>query len=92
MKLSPGLSLLLLILIGIALSGWLYGIHWKRVASGSRFSAEERLIIQLQDQIRALSEESESLSAKLQEAKADVISSTQQSPTTALPDPDLLTE
>lgn len=67
MKLSPSQSLALLILVGVAISGWLYGIHWKKVASGSSFNIEEKLVIQLQDQIRALSEENGKLASTLSE-------------------------
>ncbi len=56
MKLTPGQSLALLVLIGIAVAGWLYGVHWKKIASGDAFSQDEKLLIQLQDQIRTLSE------------------------------------
>tara|TARA_R110000850_G_scaffold239282_3_gene364103 strand:+ start:1319 stop:1588 length:270 start_codon:yes stop_codon:yes gene_type:complete len=69
MKLSPGQSLVLLILIGLALSGWLYGIHWKRIANGSGFSDDERLIIQLQDQIRTLTEANAALNGIIHDAE-----------------------
>ncbi len=61
MKLTPGQSLALLVLIGIAAAGWLYGIHWKKIASGDAFSQDEKLLIQLQDQIRTLSEKNAAL-------------------------------
>lgn len=64
---SPAQSLILLALAGIAVAGWAYGIHWKRVASGDLFSADERLIIQLQDQIGALTREAEALRGRLRE-------------------------
>lgn len=64
-SLTPGQSLVLLILCGVALSGWLYGIHWKRVASGDLFSSDEKLMIRLQDQIRSLSETNANLNERL---------------------------
>ncbi len=64
-KASPELIFIGLILFGIGISGWIYGIHWKQVASGKKFSGEERLIIQLQDQIDALSEENEIFAREL---------------------------
>ena len=61
MKLTPGQSLALLVLIGIAAAGRHYGIHWKKIASGDAFSQDEKLLIQLQDQIRTLSEKNAAL-------------------------------
>jgi hypothetical protein len=49
----------------VAVSGWLYGIHWKRVASGDLFSSDEKLMIRLQDQIRSLSETNANLNEQL---------------------------
>ncbi len=59
--LSPAQSLLFLALAGLAVGGWLYGLHWKRVASGDLFSSDERLMIRLQDQIETLVAENERL-------------------------------
>lgn len=70
-SLTPGQSLVLLILCGVALSGWLYGIHWKRVASGDLFSSDEKLMIRLQDQIRSLSETNANLNEKLKAYAAE---------------------
>ena len=64
-SLSPAHSLVLLLLVGLAISGWFYGIHWKRVASGVLFSSEEKLMIRLQDQIRSLTETNVSLNEQL---------------------------
>lgn len=64
-SLTPAQSLVLLILVGLAISGWLYGIHWKRVASGDLFSSDEKLMIRLQDQIRSLSETNANLNEQL---------------------------
>lgn len=64
-SLTPAQSLVLLILVGLAISGWLYGIHWKRVASGDLFSSDEKLMIRLQDQISTLSETNVNLNEQL---------------------------
>jgi cell division protein FtsB len=56
MKLSPAQSLGLLILMSLSISGWFYGVYWKRVASGSLFTKEETVIIKLQNQIEVLTE------------------------------------
>lgn len=68
--LTPAQSLVWLALVGVAISGWLYGIHWKRVASGDLFSKDERLMIRLQDQIRSLTETNANLNEQLK-AQAD---------------------
>jgi hypothetical protein len=57
--------LLLLILGGVAVAGWSYGLHWKRIALGGAFTPGERLIIQLQDQVKALNDENQSLRKQL---------------------------
>lgn len=66
-NLTPVQSLILLILIGIAVSGWFYGVYWKRVASGSLFSPAEKVLIQLQDQISALHDQNAVLHDKIKE-------------------------
>ncbi len=67
--LTPAQSLVLLALVGLAISGWLYGIHWKRVAAGDLFSKDERLMIRLQDQIRTLTETNANLNEQLSEQR-----------------------
>ena len=67
MKLTPGQSLGLLVLVGIAMAGWLYGIHWKKIASGDAFSQDEKLLIQLQEQIRTLSQKNTALVKQVNE-------------------------
>ena len=62
---SPLQSLLLLLLIGAVIAGWLYGLHWKRVASGDLFTSDEKLMIRLQDQIEVLTKENNELHAQL---------------------------
>ncbi|MEM1443614.1 MAG: hypothetical protein AAGF67_14810 [Verrucomicrobiota bacterium] len=69
MNLSPVQSLGLLVLVGLAISGWLYGIHWKRVASGTSFTREEKIIFQLQDQIEVLNEKNSELSEEIAQLK-----------------------
>lgn len=70
-KASPELILVGLILLGLGIAGWFYGIHWKRVASGTRFSQDEKLIIQLQDQIYTLLDENERLFQEIRELTPD---------------------
>lgn len=65
--LTPAQSLLLLVLAGATIAGWSYGLHWKRVASGELFTSDERLMIRLQDQISALTEENERLHGRIRE-------------------------
>ncbi|MDF1741473.1 MAG: hypothetical protein P1U86_20090 [Verrucomicrobiales bacterium] len=66
-NLTPVQSLILLVLAGIAVSGWFYGVYWKRVASGSLFSPDEKVLIQLQDQISALHDQNARLQEKIAE-------------------------
>ncbi len=66
-NLTPVQSLVLLVLVGIAVSGWFYGVYWKRVASGSLFSPDEKVLIQLQDQISALHDQNARLHDKIKE-------------------------
>jgi hypothetical protein len=74
---SPTRILLFLILAAASLSGWLYGLHWKRVAIGSKPTNEEELILSLQDQLDRLREEN----GRLAEALYDL-----QDPITENPD------
>lgn len=62
---TPLQSLVLLILGALAVAGWLYGIHWKRVAEGDLFTSDEKLMIRLQDQIQSLTRENEALHHRL---------------------------
>ena len=66
-SLSPAQSLILLLLVGVAIAGWAYGLHWKRVASGDLFTSDETLMIRLQDQIDTLTEENKVLHDRLRE-------------------------
>jgi len=65
MKLSPTQSLAFLFLLGLSVSGWLYGIYWKRVASGNVFTKEEKVMIQLQDQIQVLTDKNAELNEQI---------------------------
>ncbi|MCP5538984.1 MAG: hypothetical protein H7A53_07045 [Akkermansiaceae bacterium] len=67
---SPKLVLAFLVLAALAGSGWLYGVHWKRVARGDDLTQEERLIVDLQDQLDALRAENAELRRRLGEATA----------------------
>ena len=71
MQLTPVQSLVFLVLIGLSISGWMYGVHWKRIASGSTFTKEERVMISLQDQISVLTEKNEELNKALKEAQGN---------------------
>lgn len=73
---SPVQSLGLLLVAGLAIAGWFYGVHWKRVATGGKpiprtpvegFTQEEKVIVDLQDQISALTKENDSLHKRLRE-------------------------
>jgi hypothetical protein len=72
MQLTPGQSFVLLILLGLAITGWLYGIHWKKVASGDGFTKEEKVIFQLQGQIEELTQRNAELSDALREYTGEV--------------------
>ena len=86
-SLTPIQSLLLLLLLSLAIGGWLYGTHWKRIASGDLFTDDEKMTIRLQEQIEALSNENGELRARIKsltdESGGKVI--TQSPPGPALP-------
>lgn len=63
--LTPLQSLIFLVTLGAAIGGWSYGIHWKRVASGSLFTNDEKMMISLRDQIEALEKDNASLRQQL---------------------------
>lgn len=57
-----------MLLAGAAgVSGWIYGWQWKRVATGADTTHEERLIIDLQDQLDRYRAENERLIRRIQE-------------------------
>jgi len=85
MQLTPGQSLALLVLAGFGISGWLYGLHWKRVATGDAFTPDEKSTVRLQDQIRILSERNDELHAKLKKLRAEA--SGEETTSAARPDP-----
>jgi hypothetical protein len=80
-SLSPTQSLVLLILFGLAVAGWFYGLHWKRIAAGDLFSSDEKLMVRLQDQITALSEENDSLHKRLRDLEGTEGAGTKPEPT-----------
>ncbi len=68
---SPTTLLVHLLLAGLAMAGWAYGLHWKRVASGDLFSADEKLLFRFQDQIEILESELATLRDRLQELEGE---------------------
>jgi len=72
MQLTPLQSLLLLLLVGLAIGGWLYGIHWKKVAIGDGLTQDEKLIFQLQEQVEILTQQNADLNAALREADPNI--------------------
>lgn len=73
---SPVQSLVFLLIAGLAIAGWFYGWHWKRVATAGKpiprtpvegFTQEEKVIVELQDQISALTEENDSLHKRIRD-------------------------
>ncbi|MCB1064024.1 MAG: hypothetical protein KDN20_14020 [Verrucomicrobiae bacterium] len=81
-RLSPVHLLLILLAGAFAVSGWFYGWHWKRVATGAEPTQEEALIIQLQDQLDLMRAENDRLTGQLRETPS-------QSEPVVLPEPDL---
>jgi len=57
--------LAVLVLIALALSGWLWGFHYKQIADGKKLTEEEKALIDMQDQNLRLIEENERLSAEI---------------------------
>jgi hypothetical protein len=60
-----------LVLVGAAIGGWVYGFHWKNVASGDGFTREEKVIFQLQEQIEVLTKQNVDLTEALREARGE---------------------
>jgi len=75
----------------MAIAGWLYGIHWKRVAAGDLFSSDEKMMIRLQDQIQSLTEENEALHKRIGsltgEPEPEVAPAAEITPAPVLPGP-----
>lgn len=65
---TPAQWLALILAAAAAVSGWLYGLQWKRVATGGDTTHEEGVIIDLQDQLERLRAENERLTGLLHEA------------------------
>lgn len=86
-SLTPAQSLALLLLVGLSAAGWFYGVHWKRVASGDLFTADEKHIIRLQEQIDSLTKENESLHLRLRELEGGETSATGPAPVPSSPSP-----
>lgn len=70
-RLSPVQIFAALVLAAIGAFGWFYGWHWKQVASGGKATHEEKLIIQLQDQLDAARAENERLTGLLRVAEGE---------------------
>ena len=64
-RIHPLQLLLILLLAAVAVSGWIYGWHWKQVAVGTKATHEERLLMELQDQLDLLRADNEALSQRL---------------------------
>ena len=89
--LTPVQSLVLLLLAGFGIAGWIYGIHWKRVASGDLFTGDEKHIIRLQDQIERLTAENDSLHLRLRKLESgEEPAPSSASSVPAVPDPVVL--
>lgn len=65
--LSPFQILGLLLLLAVAVCGWIYGWHWKQVAIGDKPTQEEALIIDLQDQLDLLRDDNDRLAKRVRE-------------------------
>jgi len=66
---NPIRSLVLVLLGAVALSGWLYGLHWKQVAAGGSFNSGEEFLVRLLEQIEVLSERNQELNEELARAE-----------------------
>ncbi len=66
-RLSPFQILGLLLLLAVAVCGWIYGWHWKQVAIGDKPTQEEALIIDLQDQLDLLRDDNDRLAKRVRE-------------------------
>ncbi len=64
-NLHPGMVLFALLLVAVAASGWFYGIHWKKVAAGEKFSPIEEQLILFQNQVDLLTEENDRLNKEI---------------------------
>lgn len=66
-RLTPAQWLLILVLAAVAVSGWFYGVQWKQVAAGADTTHQEKLLIDLQDQLDRMRAENERLTARIHE-------------------------
>lgn len=63
-------SVQLLIILGgiaVAASGWIWGFHYYQIASGAKFSEDEKQFFSLQNQLEQRDEENALLRKKLEE-------------------------
>lgn len=72
MSLTPLQSLILLALVGLAISGWLYGLHWKRIATGDSFTKEEKVMFLLKDQIEVLTKKNQELNTIISKLEGEL--------------------
>ncbi|MCB1229867.1 MAG: hypothetical protein KDN19_06355 [Verrucomicrobiae bacterium] len=68
-RISPLQILAFLVLAALAVSGWVYGLRWKRVALGDEPTQMEALLIDLQDQLDLMRADNETLAEKLRECE-----------------------
>ena len=77
---SPATWLILLLAVATAASGWIYGLRWKQAATkinptavppSNELTHEERLIIDLQDQLDALRTENQRLVTLIHEMESE---------------------
>lgn len=68
-RISPLQILAFLVLAALAVSGWVYGLRWKRVALGDEPTQMEALLIDLQDQLDLMRADNETLAEKLLECE-----------------------
>ena len=60
-----------LVLGAVALSGWVWGFHFKQIADGQKLTREERLLIDMQDQNLRLIEENDRLAAEIRKLQKE---------------------
>ena len=60
--------------VAVAASGWIWGFHHYQIASGAKFSDDERLLFIVRDELEKMEAENALLRAKLKElmSKDDV--------------------
>ena|GEM_PF-713620 len=68
---GPGVLFTVLLLGGAGVTGWLYGLHWKRIATGNQFTKQEDVLLRLYDQVDLLTEENRKLARELSELERE---------------------